>query len=288
MLEDLWLRIQEGTLIVIRSFQELPWLKRLILLICLVSFIPAFFITKYSSLALWNYNYREYRVVAKESFSNPQSLEVDSAKVLSVSEGNFAAYAKVKNPNLDLAFQNTSYEFSFENSSGEVLKTVKGNFYILPNEEKYLITPTVELLSENPSTVSLKLGDIKWQKKVSIPKITFRSPFPDVYDSLNPLELVAEGVVVNSSPYDLGKIRITFLVKDFNDEVIAVAERTEFTVKAGERRAYVQRWPNIYKNEVSKVVVNTETNALDGNNLVLENLPTAPGSSLSRPEGDGF
>lgn len=287
MLQDLWLKIQEIILVVLRSFQELPRGKRLVLIVCLVAMIPAFFIAKYGSFAFWNWQYKELRVVAAPAFQSSQDVEVGTAKVIRSGDNLYSVYTKIKNRNLDLALQDARYEFTFFNNSGDVVKTQQGGLFLLPDQEKYIVVSNV-VSTEVITSAKVVLSQVNWQKKAAIPKIVIRTPAPTTYEEVNPLQFVAEGVIINESPYRLGTVRITFVLYDASGEIIGISERSEFSVRSSERRAYVQRWPGLYESEVARVEVFAETNSLNGNNLILEDLPSAGGSSLDRPDTDFY
>ncbi|MCC7356532.1 MAG: hypothetical protein IT410_02880 [Candidatus Doudnabacteria bacterium] len=287
MLQDLWLKIQEIILVVLRSFQELPRGKRLVLIVCLVAMIPAFFIAKYGSFAFWNWQYKDLRVVAAPAFQSSQDVEVGTAKVIRSGDNLYSVYTKIKNRNLDLALQDARYEFTFFNNSGDVVKTQQGGLFLLPDQEKYIVVSNV-VSTEVITSAKVVLSQVNWQKKAAIPKIVIRTPAPTTYEEVNPLQFVAEGVIVNESPYRLGTVRITFVLYDASGEIIGISERSEFSVRSSERRAYVQRWPGLYESEVARVEVFAETNSLNGNNLILEDLPSVGGSSLDRPDTDFY
>ena len=287
MLQDLWLKIQEIILVVLRSFQELPRGKRLVLIVCLVAMIPAFFIAKYGSFAFWNWQYKDLRVVAAPAFQSSQDVEVGTAKVIRSGDNLYSVYTKIKNRNLDLALQDARYEFTFFNNSGDVVKTQQGGLFLLPDQEKYIVVSNV-VSTEVITSAKVVLSQVNWQKKATIPKIVIRTPAPTTYEEVNPLQFVAEGVIVNESPYRLGVVRITFVLYNAAGDIIGISERSEVSVRSSERRAYVQRWPGLYESEVARVEVFAETNSLNGNNLILEDLPSAGGSSLDRPDTDFY
>lgn len=284
MLQELWLKVEEIFLVVFRAFQELPSLKRTILAVGLIAIIPSYFVTKYVSYGFWNFQYRNEYIAARPSFEQSQDVVVGKAHVLSTGANSYTAYAELENKNLDLAFNKAAYEFTFFNKEGAQVASSRGSLFMLPNSAKYIVVPRV--ISEDPIvSASVTVNDVRWQKKALIPEITLRTPEPATYTSLNPLEFVAEGIVVNNSAYRLGQVRLVFLLYGKSGEIIGVSSRSEFTVLPSERRAYVQRWPNIYQDEVAKLEVFAETNALDGNNLILQDLP---GGNLDRLEANPF
>lgn len=287
MFQELWLKIEESILVMLRAFQELSRVKRYILAVGVIILIPSYFVAKYASYYIWNYQYRGDIVSARPSFNEAKDLVIGPTSVINLGGEIYSAFAEVENQNLDLSFQKADYEFSFYNSQKAKVSSARGSLFMLPNTKKYVIASRVS--SREPvASADLTIGNIFWQKKAVIPSITLRTPEPSIYNSLNPLELVAEGVVINNSPYRLSNVRLTFVLLNSSGKIIGGSERSEFTVLPNERRAYVQRWPNIYLEEVASIEVFAETNALDGNNLILQDLPNSGGSDLSRPEINPF
>lgn len=287
MFQELWLKIEESILVALRAFQELSLMKRYILGIGVIILIPSFFAAKYISYYVWNYQYNSEVVVAQPSFNEAESLVIGQAFVINLGGGTYSVLSEVENKNLDLSFQKGNYEFSLYNSQKAQVSSARGSLFMLPNTKKYVIASRVTS-PEPVASAELFIDEVAWQKKAVIPNIRLSTPEPSVNNSLNPLELIAEGVVINNSPYRLGSVRITFVLKNVSGQIIGGTERSEFAVLPNERRAYVQRWPNIYLEEVASIEVYAETNALDGNNLILQDIPNSGGGDLSRPELNSF
>jgi hypothetical protein len=286
MFEDLWLKVQEFILTLLRSFQNLSVVQRLVLAFCIVGIIPGFYLAKYSAFALWNLSYKDEIIVARPAFLEAKDLEIGRVGIINNGNGLYSIYAKVKNPNLDLAFQNGRYEFSFFNGSKQKIDGVTGVLSLSPNQDSYVIASRVAV-SEPIISATLEMHNLNWQKRSEIPNIRLITPEPDGYNSLNPLAFVTEGAVINQSPYRLSSVRLVFLLLDQSDAIIGAGDRLEFNLNPNERRAYVQQWPNIYEDQVARVIVKAETNALDGNNVILPK-NTNDGSDLSRPEVNNF
>lgn len=287
MLQDLVLRVQEFVLTAARGFQELTPFKRLVLFVCIIGIIPGYFASRTLAKIYWHNQYSSFIVSAHPSFTNPKPLIPGNVTLVYNSDNTITAIAEIKNDNLDLSAQKLNYKIEFLNSSNQVVQSQTGTTFILPSQKKNIILPKISG-TENITTGKLILTQPEWQKRKTLPKVSLTTPLPFTRNILNPLAFIAEGAVTNNSPYRLGQVFINFTAYNSNNEIVASTQRSEFSLKPGERRAYVLTFPNLYTSEVSRVTVSSETNILEGENLVLEGLPENSGGSLSRPETDPF
>ncbi len=108
---------------------------------------------------------------------------------------------------------------------------------------------------------------MNWQKKLNLPNVKLRASEPLLYDESNPLTFIAEGSIINESPYEVASGRIVFLLLDDNNKIIGVSQRDEYKLLPFGRRAYKQLWPGLYKTQVKKVQVLPSTNILDPLNI---------------------
>ena len=116
---------------------------------------------------------------------------------------------------------------------------------------------------------------------LSIPSVSAVS----VTDQAVPPALILQGTVLNNSPYQLKSVKLVFMLYDSANQIVGVSQREEFTVRANERRAYRQVWPQppTLTGPV-RVAVKAETNVLNPDNLMIEGGNNTPGSSnLGRP-----
>ena len=98
-----------------------------------------------------------------------------------------------------------------------------------------------------------------------------------------PPAFVLQGDFFNNSPYELKKVRLTFVLFNPNVQIIGVSQRDESTIKPFERRAYKQLWPNSAVPELGKIDVTADTNTLDENNLTVSSAPSDGAGNLGRP-----
>ncbi len=248
------------------SFKLMVKWKRVLILVLAIAIIPGYLLARFGTEQLLRLQYGREALVAHPAFSAAVAPKVGSVTLIKNPTGNYSAYALVTNPNLDLAAEDISYTMTFQSSGKTEAYRATGSTYLLPNEKRYIVVPRIET-TEQLTSASLTLGEVKWQKKLSVPEIPLKVSEPLTYEELNPLAFYAEGAVVNNSPYDLGAVRLVFLLLDRNNKVVGISQRDEFRIPAFGRRAYKQQWPGLYKADVQKVQVIPTTDPLDPENI---------------------
>ena len=268
-----------------QALQRFPPAMRWMLVICVVLIIPAYFIAKGASYRYWSKNYRQYLISAKPSFTNPKDPEKSDIFLTTTGNGNYGAAMQITNDNLDLALPETGYQFTFFDAKGEQVYQESGSAFLLPNDKKYLVVPRFTSQQPVKGANFSWTQALAWQKRASIPQINIQTSSPNTYNQFIPPAFVAEGNYLNNSPYQLAKVRLTFLVLDRTGAIVAVSRRDDSTVAPYERRSYKQLWPNVYGDPSYAMKIFAETNPLDPQNLTLPATPTTPASDLSRPSG---
>ncbi len=283
--EKIEIAAQEAELKAQGAFKGLPPFIKWYFAVSLLAVIPLYFLTKAISQKTWTAKYLKQAVLAKPSFENPKPLNISETVVTTLGEKVYAAAAEVSNENLDLSARDIHYRFKFYNGKKEQVFTgPQETFFILPNQKKYLSLPRFET-SEPVAYAELETDkDIRWQKRLQIPQITFGVSTPNSYLQLSPPAYAVEGDFTNQSPYLLKTARLTFILKNPSGRIIGISRRDEFTVKAFEKRSYKQLWPNVAAPDGTKVQIMAETDPFDPANLSTGSLPSGPASDLSRPK----
>jgi hypothetical protein len=251
------------------NFRVMTKWKRVMILAILIALVPGYLLARFGTEQLLRLQYARQALVAHPGFSTSTDPVIGAVTLIKNPTGNWSAYALVTNPNLDLATETLGYTMTFENGNGREVYSTTGTTYLLPNEKRYIVVPRIES-TEQLSSATLTLGEVNWQKKLSIPEVSLKASEPITSEELNPLAFFAEGAVVNNSPYDLSAVRIVFLLFDQNNKAIGVSQRDEFTIPAFGRRAYKQQWPGLYQADVRKVQVIATTNTLDSTNVKIQ------------------
>lgn len=281
--EKIELDVQLAELRAQQALNTFPTPLRWTLIFCLVAIIPAYFIAKGVSYRAWTKTYSQYLISARPSFTNPKTPLLSDITMTTTGNGNYGASIKVTNDNVDLSAPKANYQFMFYDASGSQLYQESGTTFLLPNDQKYLVVPRFSSDKPVKSANFIWVGGLNWEKRLSIPKVDIQTSVPDTYNQFLPPAFVAEGNYYNNSPYQLGTVRLTFLILDQGGKLIGASRRDDFTVAPFERRSYKQLWPNVYGDPSYTVKVYAETNTLDGQNLTLPAAPITPASNLSRP-----
>lgn len=251
------------------SFQMMAKWKRVLVLTLVIALVPGYLLARFGIEQLLRLQYARQALVAHPGFSAATDPVIGAVTLIKNPTGNWSAYALVTNPNLDLAAEHLNYTVAFQTGNGREVYRTTGTTYLLPNEKRYIVIPRIES-TEQLSSGTLTLGEVDWQKKLSIPEVSLKASEPITYEELNPLAFFAEGAVVNNSPYDLSAVRLVFLLFDQNNKTIGVSQRDEFTLPAFARRAYKQQWPGLYQADVRRVQVIVTTNTLDSQNIKIQ------------------
>jgi hypothetical protein len=260
------------------------WFRWLLIIDVLVLF-PTYIITKNVTLNIWQKKYSQYLIAAKPSFQNPKPIKIIKTYLVSTAANTYAyaAATEIRNENLDLSLKNQIYTYNFYNDKGDLVYSDKGTFFLLPNQKTYIVMPRLET-NEHITKAELQLpAQLLWQKPLSIPQVKLLASLPYVYDQMSPQALVAEGVVENTSVYQLGQIRIVFLIFDKTGKAVGISQRNESVILPNERRAYKQLWPNLNASGLS-VQVFAETNTLDVANITAPDIPPGSSSDLNRSQ----
>lgn len=264
------------------SLNQFPKVLRWILVGCILAAIPAYFLAKSLSYSYWDKQYSGYRLTAKPSFTEAKEPTISPVTLGSTGNGNYSAVVQVKNNNLDLSLAQAPYEFVFYNDKSEQLYRETGTTFFLPNEQKFLVVPRFTSKDAVSAADFRFTAELKWQKRLSIPKAEIRPSTPDPYNQLIPPAFVVEGNYLNNSPYQLGAVRLTFIIYDRSGKIIGASRRDDFTVAPYERRTYKQIWPQVYADPGYTVKVFAETNVFDAKNLTLPEAPAGSAADLSR------
>jgi len=282
--QKLGLEIEEAEIRAEKAAKKMPAWALWSIIAGIAFLLPAYLISKFVSFKIWEAKYRPLALSAHQSFTEVKPLQTGEINIFPTGDGSFGAVTSIINENLDLSLDKTTYRLRFFNSKDEEVYISVGTFTLLPNQTKYLVVPRINS-SERPSEAKLELPEkLAWQRRYSLPSISLIVSSPDLYLQSNPEALVVEGYYQNQSPYQLGKVTLTFLIYDGRGRIIAASTRDDFTVQPYERRSYKQLWPNFSPGTTAKVKVFAETDLLDYTNFGTPALDTGPASDLSRPK----
>ncbi len=254
------------------SFKMMPAWRRWLVTALLVALVPGYLLARIGTEQLQKLHYSRQALVAHPAFTAAVKPTSTPVTLIKNPSGNYSAYAVVTNLNLDLAGEDIPYTFVFQSVTGSEAYRTSGTFYLLPDEKRYLVVPKIDT-TEALISGSLTLGEVKWQKKLTIPEVNLKASEPLTSEETDPQSFFAEGAVINNSPYDLAAVRIVFLLYDQSNKVIGVSQRDEFQLVAFGRRGYKQQWPGLHLADVRKVQVIATTNPIDPQNIKINTNP---------------
>ncbi len=278
------LGVQEGGYSFATQIKNLPAWKRFLLISIAAAIIPTYLIARIGTEQFLTQKYARQALTAQAAYQTSQNPVVGKMSIIRNPNSTYSGVVLVTNPNLDLAATGITYSAKFTDSNKNTVYSTGGTLYLLPNEKKYLVFPKIE--SEAAiSSGTIEIGEVKWQKKLNIPEVALRATEPILYDEANPLTFIAEGSIINDSPYQVATARIVFLLFGENNEIIGVSQRDESRLVPYGRRAYKQLWPGLYRTQVKKVQVIPVTNSLDPKNITID--PDKPVNTNTNTS-DGF
>lgn len=278
------IEIEEAEIATGKELNTLPGIVKWFLILGTLAIIPTYYIAKSISKSSWVKKYAQIQTTAHPSFTNPKDPIHSDITITTQREGAFAAIIKITNPNLDLSLDQVPYVITFYNSQKQQIYSYTDNLFLLPNQTKYLTVPTFPINDQIAFTDFHLPDKLPWQKRLFVPSITITQSLPTYTQQISPPAFVVNGDFTNKSPYILKKVRIVFILYDADDKIIGTSQRDEFTVKPGERRAYLQLWPNQNGSNVARTDIQIYTDNLDDNNLSSPATAPTPASDLSRPK----
>jgi len=176
-------------------------------------------------------------------------------------QGKYDFYAQITNPNTVFGSKNFDYSINFKDSSGQIVASKNGSSFILPGEKKYIVATDISA-PNTPASFDFKIINSDWVE------------FNNYYESPN-IEIVnknyneissganfseSKGLLKNNSPYDFNLIKIEIILKDADNNVLALNSTEMRTVNSGEQRDFSLFWPNRFPGSVNNMEVQSEVN----------------------------
>lgn len=270
------LGVQEGGFSFVNQFGQLPRWKRIIILTIAIAIIPGYLIARFGTEQYLAQKYGRGALTAQAAFNTAQDPLVGDMQIIRNPNNTYSGVVLITNPNIELSANGITYTATFLSSGKQTLYSTNGTFFLLPNEKKYIVIPRIDSGAVAVASGSIEMSNINWQKRLNIPDVALRASEPLLYDEANPLTFVAEGSIINDSPYQIGAARIVFLLFDEANKIIGVSQRDESRLLPFGRRAYKQLWPGLYRSQVRKVQVIPTTNTLDPQNISTNAQSTPP------------
>ncbi|OGE76201.1 MAG: hypothetical protein A3C85_02180 [Candidatus Doudnabacteria bacterium RIFCSPHIGHO2_02_FULL_48_21] len=208
---------------------------------------------------------RQEPIPVNENLYHASDLKAAEVDFIFVNPGLVSAYAHVSNPNADLSARSFSYEFVFKNSSGSVMKTIRGESFLLPGASRYVILPAVTV-AENPSTINFSMSNPRWTRAMipDNPEFTILQPKWGDADS----KFFVEGLVKNPYSFVVKKLNLSAVIFDqANRTPLAVNHTVLDDLAPLESRYFRLFWPksqsDLFGQVMGQVQLKAEINPLN-------------------------
>jgi hypothetical protein len=192
----------------------------------------------------------------------PVPLEIGTATAVPAGKNAYNLIGQVKNPNIKWGAIIMSYTFT---ANGEQFS---GEGFILPQEEKYLLSLGVNLKTP-PQTVTLEVPNIKWKRVQDLSNLHVPQ-FSVSNQKLEQLSSLTEGGVpaarlkfdlVNNSAYSFWQMGVTVVLTNAGSPQ-AVGRQTLTNILSNGKYPVEFYWPQGIPY-TDNLTVKTEVNLLD-------------------------
>jgi hypothetical protein len=236
------------------------------LLVCLavvvVSAIPLFYVLRG---VFFNMVYVE-RNLGVAPAPQGQDITVREKRILANGEDAYFAYARIVNPNSDLAVKNLTYTFVMKNASGEKVADYDGVTYIMPGEEKLIYMPARKF-DVPPDDVEVSLKVERWSRPGLLRTLNFEVEGVQ-YGKQSDGGYHVSALLRNATPYIIPEVELTVILYNFSREVISVNFTTLNDLQLYESRFFSVQWPAGVAEKVANVEVRPTVNQLKTGALV--------------------
>ncbi|MFZ5559488.1 MAG: hypothetical protein ACOZAL_01710 [Patescibacteria group bacterium] len=190
-------------------------------------------------------------------------LQILSQSFIPTLENNFDLVGKIENPNTDWGVESVVYRFSLYDENNQLIGSLEGNTYLLPQEIKYIVEQRFYAINP-PSRISLEIKNLKWQRFQDFEELQLK--VKDKSHQLVDGKYQLSGDIENKSTYNLDRVEIIGLLFDEEQNIIAAGKTNINTFVMNETRYFEINWPDQISKEVFSSEIKTYTNVfLDDN-----------------------
>lgn len=208
-------------------------------------------------------------------FPCPEQPNLENLSVVSIEwvydrDDKYDAAVKIKNPNNLYGANKFDLKITFFSESGQQLKEQKLNSFILPGEEKYVLSQGVAL-NEAPADVKVEIASETWEKfdDYQKPDLIINSKRFDILSGGSSDYAKAWGTLINNSRYDFETITIKVVLRDDRGKLLAENSHIMNTVRAKEQRDFFANFPHQFAGSVANVEVEPEVDVFNSQNYIL-------------------
>jgi hypothetical protein len=246
------------------------WVKRgFYVLIGIVFFVVAFFIGSAIIKAVLP---KPQVIVPLDLSKIPPSdfheITLDEPQLVSVGERAYDVYFHITDANKQWGVNNLSYRVNLLNTSGTLLKSQVGSYYVLPATTSLVIVSNVATPEvATKATVEFLSGE--FAQPVTTEALSLEVRQRQFSPNTTEGRAVFSGVLRNSSNYDLDRVTVQMLVKNAAGTVIATNFTEANTLKSNEDRGVRLNFDRGFDDSVTYDIT-VSTNALQRSNFLLK------------------
>ncbi|KKP71177.1 MAG: hypothetical protein UR69_C0001G0001 [Candidatus Moranbacteria bacterium GW2011_GWE2_35_2-] len=180
----------------------------------------------------------------------------------------FDAFAKIKNPNHQYGSSFFEYHFILKDSGGNIVGEKKESGFILPYETKYIIETNIES-NQSPVELEVIISNEQWEEFSGYEEPAlgiYNKRFSDSEGGVFTAE--AAGLMRNDSYFDFGSIKVNIILRNEQEDVVAVNTSVLNTIKSGEEREFRVTWPYRFDFSVRNFEAEAEADVYDADNFI--------------------
>lgn len=170
-------------------------------------------------------------------------LGANWAKFLPADENKISLLAEIANPNLNFGSRSFSYQFKVFGPFGALLKTVPGQSFIYPGEQKYLMEAALKINPSDVYRVELILASegLIWQSKEELvkPHLSDRSIKTETANQT----VKVNGLVKNEEPLSVSRVKIFALLFDSQNKVLNASYTAVTNLQGLEEQPFTINFP---------------------------------------------
>ncbi|OGN32542.1 MAG: hypothetical protein A3J01_02585 [Candidatus Yanofskybacteria bacterium RIFCSPLOWO2_02_FULL_45_18] len=229
-------------------------------------------------------------------------LRVTVSKLLPAGQNDYDFVFQVNNPSPGYGTPFAEYELSLIGASGSEIDKIKGSFYILPGQTKYVALSFK--MAEEISAVNVKVSSVDWQKLTLGGETQFilkRQQYRNLVnmsgatseeDLIFEQELLSEepisegldiepsaagaqtiysefdGILFNNSDFDFDRVDVAVVLFDDSDNIVGINRTTINRFLSQTDRYFRTRWPFEIDESVFRADVEATTNLFENENFI--------------------
>lgn len=252
------IEIQEKIIDLVESIQSTSRQFFILLVLVIIFAIPLGYVLRFTFFSLL---YHPPNLVI---YTRPdaQDIQVNEVKILISGPDTYYVYARVANPNANLALRKLDYTFKLLGASDETLGSAAGETYLLPGEDKYIISPSFHLAAPAVrSEFVIDNPEIKWSKVGELRDLQF--DFENItWSKSSDRPFFTAAQLKNQNPYIISTLEVIVVLYDLKNQVIGVNTTILNLLQPDEKRFFRVVWPNGVPTGVARAEFKASVNQM--------------------------